>query len=178
MLNSKVITFGGKLCRADFPASRSPGETFDVPPSQTVRLISSYQTAGKDGDLEGDTVVWRTCSCDSALLHPHRDSSSRLGAYVNKCRNCNPALCCELVLFFFFFFFLFFLLSHVHKRSFSVRPDLEQRHIMRDNNKKNGYALTLLSLNSNLFPKERYGGTPEEDSKHFETNRARISAMQ
>ena len=31
----------------------------------------------------------------------------------------------ELVLFFLFY-------SHVHKRSFSVRPDLEQRQIMGD----------------------------------------------
>ena len=121
MLNSKIITFGGKICRADFPASRSPGETFDVPPSQTVRLVSSYQTAGKDGDLEGDTVVWRTYSCDSALLHPHKDSSSRLGAYVNAgiaIRFCVMSLC------FSFSFSCSF--THVHKRSSSVRPDLEQ----------------------------------------------------
>ena len=83
MLNSKIITFSGKLCLADFLHLSKPGESFDVPPSQKIRLISSYQTAGKDGDLEGDIVVWRKHSCDSALLHPHKDSRSRLGAEVN-----------------------------------------------------------------------------------------------
>ena len=48
-----------------------------------VRLISLYQTVGKDGDLNGYTVAWRIHSCDSGLLHPHKDSRLRLGAYVN-----------------------------------------------------------------------------------------------